>query len=87
MALSDVAAIMNLAGLGVVAYLLLTKVETRLSALERSVTRLVIVAALELVARPETSKPVREEAKRLIADVRSEPASRGEPSFFSEGAD
>lgn len=87
MALSDVAAVMNLAGLGIVAYLLLTKVESRLSALERAVNRFVVVTALDLVSRSDTSKPVKDEARRLIADVRSEPANRGEPSLFQEGAD
>lgn len=87
MTLTDVAALMNLGGLGIVAYLLLQKVDVRLSALERAVNRFVLVTALDLVSRPDTSKPVKEEARRLISDVRREPSSTGEPSLFQEGAD
>lgn len=73
---------MNLAGLGVVAYLLLTKVDVRLSALERAVNRFVVVTALDLVARPDTTKPVRDEARRLIRDVRREPTSLEDQELF-----
>lgn len=82
MDVKDVAAVMNLAGLGVVTYLLLTKVDARLSALERAVNRFVIITALDLVGRNSTSEEVRREAQYLIAAVHREGASKGEPSFY-----
>lgn len=72
MSVSDAITLLNTAGLGVIAYLLLTRVDGRLSALERAVNRFVLVTALDLIRRPETSQPVRRQARELVRDLRKE---------------
>ena len=76
MDLTAIAAIMNVAGLGVVAYLLLTRMEQRLSALERAVNRLVVTQALLLVNDDRTKEPVRIAAQQLVEEVRAGNAQR-----------
>lgn len=71
MSVGDAVTLLNTAGLGVIAYLLLTRVDARLQLLERAVNRFVLVTALDIVRRPETESGVRRQARQLIRDVRS----------------
>lgn len=85
--MGDVSALLNLGGLAVVAYLLLTRLEVRMSALERAVNRLVVVQALEIATRETSSERVKQQARELIQQVRRDTKKDlGEPSIFTEGA-
>jgi hypothetical protein len=64
--------LLNTAGIGVLAYLLLTRVEHRLSAVERATNRLLRVFALALVNDRRQDENVRREAKQLLNEVRRE---------------
>lgn len=64
--------LLNTAATGVLAYLLLTRVEARLTAVERAANRLLRVYALGLLTDRRIEEPVRREARELLREMHRE---------------
>jgi hypothetical protein len=69
MSFADFLPVINTVGLGVIAYLLLTRVEARLVKVESSVNRMVQTSLLLLISQEHTTEPVREEARRILKEI------------------
>lgn len=61
--------LLNTAGLGVIAYMLLVRVERRLSDNEKSINRLVQANMLTLLSSNQTPEPVKKQAQRLLQEI------------------
>lgn len=75
MTVTDAVTLLNTAGLGVMAYLLLTRVDSRLSALERATNRFVRVMALNMIQDSIASPAVKREARTLLREIDHEHAA------------
>lgn len=68
--------LLNTAATGVLAYLLVTRVEARLAAVERATNRLLRVYALGLLSDRRIDEPVRKEARELLREISRESGTR-----------